>query len=85
MHYADGSYFENTHKAYARQDRETPHQAIVVSMQMAREASWKKKVVMWTGSTRNCNCAYDNPGYNFTNIPDNCKVSFQPELFALLR
>lgn len=83
MHYADGSYFENTHKAYARQDRETPHQAIVVSMQMAREVSWKKKVVMWTGSTSNCNCGYDNPGFNFTLIPDNCKPFAKlPERFG---
>lgn len=73
MHYADGSYFEGQHKAYALQDTESPHEAIVVSMQMAREASWKKKIVMWTGSRSNCNCAYDNPNYD-GETPDECKV-----------
>lgn len=83
MQDADGSYFENTHKGYARQNREAPHQAIVVSMQLAREVSWKKKVVMWTGSTSNCNCGYENPGFNFTDVPDNCKPFAKlPERFG---
>lgn len=83
LHDADGSYFENTHKAYARQDRETPHQAIVVSMQLAREVSWKKKVVMWTGSTRNCNCGWDNPGFTLEEVPELCKPFAKlPERFG---
>ena len=49
MAYADGSYFENQHKKTGNQP---VHEGIVVSMQLAREASWKKKVVMWTGSRR---------------------------------
>lgn len=56
MEYADGSYFENQHKTTGIQSE---HEGITVSMQMAREASWKKKVVMWTGSRRNCGCGFD--------------------------
>ena len=53
MRDADGSYFENIHFAPGVDDKLEP---IIVSMQLAREASWKKKVVMWTGSRRNCRC-----------------------------
>lgn len=80
---ADGSYFENQHKGYADQMRISPHEPIVVSMQMAREASWKKKVVMWTGSRRNCNCGYDNPGFPWKNVPDICKVRYSLRLLLL--
>ena len=41
---ADGSYFENIHFSPKVDDKLEP---IIVSMQLAREASWKKKVVMW--------------------------------------
>mmetsp|Transcript_8534 Transcript_8534/g.19101 ORF Transcript_8534/g.19101 Transcript_8534/m.19101 type:complete len:864 (-) Transcript_8534:217-2808(-) len=66
--YTDGSYFENQHKSTGLQPK---HEGIIVSMQLAREASWKKKVVMWTGSRRNCGC-----GFNFweeKDIPLLCK------------
>lgn len=58
MPYADGSYFENTHFSPGNQP---DLEGIIVSMQLAREASWKKKVVMWTGSRRNCGCGFNNP------------------------
>lgn len=60
--YTDGSYFENQHKSTGLQPE---HEGIIVSMQLAREASWKKKVVMWTGSRRNCGC-----GFNFYDEED---------------
>lgn len=56
LNYADGTYFENQHEDKGNQPA---HEGIVVSMQMAREASWKKKVVMWTGSRRNCGCGFN--------------------------
>jgi len=65
MPYADGSYFENTHFSPGNQD---DLEGIIVSMQLAREASWKKKVVMWTGSRRNCGCGYNNPDINFCSF-----------------
>ena len=62
MAYADGSYFENTHFSPGNQN---DLEGILVSMQLAREASWKKKVVMWTGSRRNCGCGFNNPAFKF--------------------
>ena len=59
---ADGTYFENIHFGPDTDDALEP---IVVSMQLAREASWKKKVVMWTGSRRNCRCPFNNPNYPY--------------------
>ena len=56
LNYADGTYFENQH---ADKGNQPAHEGIVVSMQMAREASWKKKVVLWTGSRRNCGCGFN--------------------------
>lgn len=54
---ADGTYFENTHFSPDTGNKLEP---IIVSMQLAREASWKKKLVMWTGSRRNCRCGFNN-------------------------
>ena len=61
MAYADGSYFENTHFSPGNQN---DLEGILVSMQLAREASWKK-VVMWTGSRRHCGCGFNNPAFPF--------------------
>ena len=76
MAYADGSYFENTHFSPGNQN---DLEGILVSMQLAREASWKKKVVMWTGSRRNCGCGFNNPAFPFCTevtqkncIPQSC-------------
>lgn len=66
--YADGSYFENQHKSTGLQPK---HEGIIVSMQLAREASWKKKIVMWTGSRRNCGCGFN--GYKPQDIPLLCQ------------
>jgi len=49
----DGSYFENQHFGPILQPE---HESIIVSMQLAREASWKRKLVLWNGSRRNCGC-----------------------------
>ena len=51
MDYQDGSYLENVHSGPNWQDK---HETIIVSMQLAREALWKGKLVMWNGSPMNC-------------------------------
>ena len=83
MEYADGSYFENTHFSPGNQN---DLEGIIVSMQLAREASWKKKVVMWTGSRRNCGCGFNNPAVPFCStifekdcIPQYCNGFVQTE------
>ena len=65
MDYQEGSYFENQHVGPLNQPQ---HESIIVSMQLAREASWKRKVVMWNGSRRNCVCGTFAP----SQIPDTC-------------
>jgi hypothetical protein len=67
MPYVDGTYFENQHKSIGLQPK---HEGIVVSMQLAREASWKKKLVLWSGGRRNCGCAtYPS----LAEVPEICK------------
>ena len=66
MNYEEGTYFENQHIGPVNQP---DHESIVVSMQLAREASWKQKVVMWNGSRRNCGC-FD--GIADSDIPPSC-------------
>lgn len=65
MQYYDGSYFENQHVCKGAQCNllfffpngpYSAHESTIVSMQLAREASWKKKLVMWNGAKRNCGC-----------------------------
>ena len=65
MQYYDGSYFENQHVCKGAQCNllfffpdgpYSAHEAVIVSMQLAREASWKRKLVMWNGAKRNCGC-----------------------------
>lgn len=58
MDYEEGSYMENTKKGPINQPE---GQAIVVSIQLAREALWKGKLVLWNGSPMNCD-------------PNNCGV-----------
>jgi len=70
MSYSDGSYFENQHHSPGSQP---DHEAIVVSMQLAREASWKKKVVLWTGSRRNCGCGWNYVEHR-SEIPLDCRA-----------
>mmetsp|Transcript_17154 Transcript_17154/g.37032 ORF Transcript_17154/g.37032 Transcript_17154/m.37032 type:complete len:808 (+) Transcript_17154:150-2573(+) len=91
MSYADGSYFEGTHFSPGNQN---DLEGILVSMQLAREASWKKKVVMWTGSRRNCGCGFNNPATPYCKpgetvgcIPQFCRgfVQVQDEPIALIR
>ena len=65
MNYEDGSYFENQHVGPVNQPE---HESIIVSMQLAREASWKRKLVMWNGSRRNCGCGNIHP----SQIPATC-------------
>lgn len=78
MAYADGSYFENTHFSPGNQN---DLEGILVSMQLAREVSWKKKIVMWTGSRRNCGCGFNNDAFpwctpyeDLATTPDHLKV-----------
>lgn len=65
MDYEDGSYFENQHIGPFNQPE---HESIIVSMQLAREASWKRKLVMWNGSRRNCGCGTIPPN----QVPEAC-------------
>ena len=66
MNYEEGTYFENQHFGPINQPA---HESIIVSMQLAREASWKQKVVMWNGSRRNCGCFNGIPD---SDIPPSC-------------
>jgi len=65
MQYEDGSYFENQHVGenqnawkFSNPTRNfNKKEPKIVSMQLAREASWKRKIVLWNGAKRNCGCA----------------------------
>jgi len=53
--YADGSYLENVHE---NRNDQPVDEAIIVSMQLAREGLWKGKIIFWNGAPFNClaNC-----------------------------
>jgi len=51
MPYADGSYLENVHDGAKLQPK---GEAGIVSMQLAREALWKGKIIFWNGAPFNC-------------------------------
>jgi len=51
MPYADGSYLENVHDGPVNQPK---GQSLIASMQLAREALWKGKIIFWNGAPYNC-------------------------------
>ena len=56
MDYAEGSYLENVHVGWV--GRQPEGESLIASMQLAREALWKGKLIWWNGAPFNClkNC-----------------------------